>query len=142
MLAGLQQAGRTDAPALFAAGAELHRAVAAGPVTLRLFSADDGPLGGTLTVWAEPLLPLGEGLGDGVAVAPGGAAAVGFTLAKAATIGVGVRAEPDGAQVRVLDAAGAAVGEGVAQLRACPPGATCWRRACRPMRPPPCCARR
>ena len=30
VLAGLQQAGRTDAPALFAAGAELHRVVAPG----------------------------------------------------------------------------------------------------------------
>ena len=122
VLAGLRQAGRDDAPALFPAGAELHRAIAAGPVTLRLFPADDGALGGTASVWAEPLLPLGEGLGAAVAVAPGGAAAWSFTLAKAATIGVGVRTDPDQAQARLLNAAGAVVGEGVAQLRPLPAG--------------------
>jgi uncharacterized protein len=117
VFAGLQQAGRTDAPALFAAGAELHRAVAAGPVTLRLISADDGPMSGTVSVWAETLVPIGEGLGDSVAVAPGGTAAFSFTLAHADTIGVGLRAEPDQAQARLLDAHGAIVGEGVAQLQ-------------------------
>ena len=116
VFAGLQQAGRTDAPALFAAGAELHCAVAAGPVTLRLVSADDGPMGGTVSVWAEKLVPIGEGLGDSVAVAPGGTAAFSFTLPRAGTIGVGLRAEPDQAQARLLDAHGAIVGEGVAQL--------------------------
>ena len=118
VLAGLQQA----APVLFAAGAELHRAVAAGPVSLQLFSADDGPLAGTVSVWAEPLVPLGEGLGEPVAIAPGGAAAFSFALAKATTIGVGVRAEPDRATARLLDATGKIVGEGVAQLRPLPAG--------------------
>ncbi len=117
VFAGLSQAGRTDPPALFADGADLHRAVASGPVTLTLVPADDGPLGGTVTVWAEPLLPAAEGLGQSVAVAPGGTAAFGFTLAKAATIGVGLRAEPDQVQARLLDAHGAVVGEGVAQLQ-------------------------
>ena len=123
VLAGLQQAGRTDAPALFAAGAELHRVVAAGPVTLHLFSADDGPLGGTATVWAERLVPQGEGLGSPVAVAPGGAAAFAFTLAKATTIGVGVRAEPDRVDARLLEASGKVVGEGIAQLQPLAAGA-------------------
>ena len=117
VFAGLQQAGRTDAPALFAAGAELHRAVAAGPVTLRLVSADDGPMGGTVSVWAEKMVRIGEGLGDSVAVAPGGTAAFSFTLSKASAIGVGLRADPDQAQARLLDAKGAIVGEGVAQLQ-------------------------
>ena len=116
VLAALQQAGRNDPPALFPAGAELHRAVAAGPVALRLFSADDGPLGGTLTLSAEPLLPLGEGLGGPASVAPGGSVAWAFTLVKPAKVGVGLRAEPDVAQARVLDAKGAVLGEGVAQL--------------------------
>jgi hypothetical protein len=117
VLAGLQQAGRNDAPVLFAAGAELHRVVAPGAVVLRLYSADDGPMSGSVSVWAERLVPLGEGLGPQTAVAPGGAAAFGFTLAKAATIGVGVRAQPDRVAARLLDAKGAVVGEGVAQLR-------------------------
>jgi hypothetical protein len=122
VLAALHQGGGSEAPTLFAAGAELHRAVAAGPIRLDLFSADDGPLGGTLQVWGEPVVPLDEGLGMAVTVAPGAAAAFGFTLAKAATIGVGVRAEPDRAVVRLLDASGRVVGDGVAQLRALPAG--------------------
>ncbi len=116
-LVALQQAGRTDPPALFAAGAELHRVVAAGPATVRLFSADDGPLSGTAAIWAEPLMPLGEGLGQPVTIPPGGSAAFSFTLAKPATIGVGIRATPDRARARLLDATGKIVGEGVAQLR-------------------------
>ena len=123
VLAGLQQAGRTDMPALFPAGAELHRVVAPGPVTLRLFSADDGPLSGTATVWAETLVSVSEGLGSQVAVAPGGAAAFAFTLAKATTIGVGVRAEPDRVDARLLDGSGKVVGDGVAQLRPLAAGA-------------------
>jgi hypothetical protein len=55
-------------------------------------------------------------------VAPGGSAAFGFSLVRAATIGVGVRAEPDRAEVRLLDANGAVVGEGVAQLQKLPAG--------------------
>ena len=123
VLVGLQQTGRSDMPELFAAGAELHRVVAPGPVTLRLFSADDGPLSGTMAAWAEPLVSLGEGLGEQVAVGPGSAAAFSFTLAKAATIGVGVRALPDRVSARLLDASGKVVGEGVAQLRALSAGA-------------------
>jgi hypothetical protein len=40
-----------------------------------------------------------------------------FDLAHAATIGVGVRADPDSATVRLLDASGNSLWEGVAQLR-------------------------
>ncbi len=65
---------------------------------------------------------IGEGLGQPVSVAPGGAAAFAFSLAQPATIGVGVRADPDTAAVRLLNAAGAVLGEGVAQLRALPAG--------------------
>ena len=74
-------------------------------------------MGGTVSVWAEKLVPIVEGLGDSVAVAPGGTAAFSFTLSKAGAIGVGLRADPDQAQARLLDAKGAIVGEGVAQLQ-------------------------
>jgi hypothetical protein len=122
VLAALVQAGRTDAPRLFPAGAELHAMLAAGPAELRLYPPADGPLTGSLAVSAEPVIPAGEGLGASVSVAPGGAAAFGFSLAKAATIGVGVRADPDRVSVRLLDAAGAVKGEGVAQLQTLPAG--------------------
>ncbi len=122
VLLGLAQGARTEPPALFPAGAELHRMVAAGQAELRLYPPQDGGLTGTLDVRAEPILPVSEGLGAAVAVPPGGAAAFGFTLSRAATVGVGVRAEPDRASARLLDSAGRVVGEGVAQLAALPPG--------------------
>jgi hypothetical protein len=121
VLLGLVQPGRTDPPALFADGAEFHRMVA-GAAELRVYSATDGPLSGTLEVSAEPIAPIQEGLGAEVSVAPGGSAVFGFTLAKAATIGVGVRAMPDTAAVRLLDSTGAVIGNGVAQLRTLKPG--------------------
>jgi len=103
-------------PELFASGAEFHRAVS-GPVTLRIFSPQDGPLSGTLSLWAEKLRPAHEGLGETVAVPPGGSAAFSFELNHAARVGLGIRANPDSATVRLLDAAGRVVGQGVAQLR-------------------------
>ncbi len=104
-----------EPPELFPAGAEFHRAIDAASV-LRIMSPQDGPLSGTLALSAEPLRPLHEGLGEQVAVPPGGSAAFAFTLGKTATVGIGVRAEPDRARVRVLNAAGRVIGEGVAQL--------------------------
>ena len=103
-------------PELFASGAEFHRVVTA-PAALNLFSPVDGPLSGTLSLSAEPLHVLSEGLGDRVSVAPGGTAAFAFSLQRAATIGIGVRAEPDSlASVRIYNAKGNLVGSGVAQL--------------------------
>jgi hypothetical protein len=122
VLAALVQAGRTDPPRLFPAGAELHVMLASGTAELRLCSPTDGPLTGSLTLSTDPVTPIAEGLGAPVSVAPGGSAVFGFTLAKAATIGVGVRADPDRATVRLLDATGAVLGQGVAQLQALPAG--------------------
>ena len=122
VLAALVQAGRTDPPRLFPAGAELHVMLASGTAELRLYSPTDGPLTGSLTLSADPVSPIAEGLGAPVSVAPGGSAVFGFSLAKTATIGVGVRADPDRATVRLLDAGGAVLGEGVAQLRTLRPG--------------------
>ena len=117
VLLALAQGDRPAKPVLFPAGAEFHRALAAGPAELRLYAPQDGPLSGTLALSAQPVTPVTEGLGPTVTVAPGGSAVFGFQLAKAGTIGVGVRAEPDDASVRLLDAAGHVLGQGVAQLR-------------------------
>ena len=108
--------GLTGAPeALFEAGAEYYRVID-GTSVLHAISPQDGPLSGTLALSAEPLRPLGEGLGETVLVSPGGTAAFVFSLKKTTTIGIGVRAEPDFAYVRVVDEKGKLVGEGVAQL--------------------------
>jgi hypothetical protein len=96
--------------------------LASGTAELRLYSPTDGPLTGSLTLSTDPVTPITEGLGAPVTVAPGNSAVFGFTLTKAATIGVGVRADPDRATVRLLDATGVVQGQGVAQLRTLPAG--------------------
>jgi hypothetical protein len=106
-----------ETPVMFAQGAEMNRAIPAGPASLRVISPHDGPLSGTLEITADPITPAHDGVGTPVAVAPGGTAAFGFTVGKAGPVGVGVRAEPDRLSVRLLDATGAALGEGVAQLQ-------------------------
>jgi hypothetical protein len=111
-----------EPPRALAAGAAFHLLVPAGDTVLRAYPPLDGPLTGTMDLATEPVIAMTEGLGDAVSVAPGGAVAFGFALDKAATIGVGVRADPDRATVRLLDSSGRTLGEGVAQLRALPAG--------------------
>ena len=114
--------GQGSEPTPFPAGAELHRYVPAGQAMLRLYSPHDGPLAGSLTLTATPVTPIAEGLGEEHTLAPGNIALFGFELTRAAEIGVGVRSVPDLASVRLLDATGRNLGEGVAQLHRLPPG--------------------
>jgi len=109
-------AGSGSEPLLFPTGAELHRYVPAGESTLRVYSPHDGPLAGSLELTATPVVQVVEGLGDPKTLAPGATALFGFELTRAGNVGVGVRSQPDRAAVRLLDAAGRSLGEGVAQL--------------------------
>ncbi|MGA2638503.1 hypothetical protein [Methylocella sp.] len=117
VILALDQGGALGDPLLYPAGAELHAYVGAGEAKLRIYSPQDGALSGALDLTASPLIPVTEGVGEANALAPGEAALFVFDLAHAATIGVGVRADPDSATVRLLDASGNSLGEGVAQLR-------------------------
>ncbi|MGL4966988.1 MAG: hypothetical protein ACRC67_37555 [Inquilinus sp.] len=110
-----------DAPELFPAGAEFHRYLQDASL-LRLFSPQDGPLSGSIELVATPIAPLAEGVGDAVTVASGGTALFGFTVEKDSDIGIGIRAEPDRARVRLLDAGGKPLGDGVVQMRHLAPG--------------------
>jgi hypothetical protein len=110
-----------DAPELFPAGAEFHRYLQDTSL-LRLFSPQDGPLSGSIELVATPIAPLAEGVGDAVTVASGGTALFGFTVEKDSDIGIGIRAEPDQARVRLLDADGKNLGDGVVQMRHLAPG--------------------
>lgn len=111
-----------DAPQVFPAGAELHRYLPGGPAVLRLLSPQDGPLSGSLELTATPVHPAEEGLGAPVMVGAGGSALFGFTMPREGWVGLGIRAEPDLAQVRLLDAQGAEQGRGLAQLHRLQPG--------------------
>ena len=114
--------GVTDAPVIYPAGAEFHRYLPAGAAELRLYAPHQGAMGGVLDLAATPVAAIGEGLGAAVVTAPGGTALFGFQLARPASIGIGVRAEPDRVQLRLLDERGGMVGEGIAQLRPLQPG--------------------
>jgi hypothetical protein len=71
---------------------------------------------------ATPVQRVGEGLGEPVALAPGQSALFAFDVTRAGDVGVGLRAEPDQAAVRLLDERGNALGEGVSQIRKLNPG--------------------
>jgi hypothetical protein len=80
------------------------------------------PLTGAMQLTATPVQRVGEGLGEPVALAPGQTALFAFDVTRAAEIGVGVRAEPDHAAVRLLDERGNGLGDGVSQIRKLTPG--------------------
>jgi uncharacterized protein len=120
VIAGLE--GTAEAPELFPSGAAFSRYLPAGEAVLTVYSPHDGPLSGTLELTTSPVVPAGEGVGEAVAVAPGGSVTFGFEVRRDSTIGIGVRADPDRAAVRLLDAAGHTIGEGVTQLRHLAPG--------------------
>lgn len=103
-------------PTLFPAGADYHRYLPAGDSQLRLMSAHNGPLSGTLDLTSTPVILVTEGIGTPVVVAPGGSVVFGFTMSKTGRAGIGVRAEPDVVSVRVLDDMGTEIGTGIAQL--------------------------
>ena len=69
-----------------------------------------------------PVIPTSEGLGDAIAVAPGGTALFAFEVVQDGAVGVGIRADPDRVAVRLLAGDGAALGEGMAMLRRLTPG--------------------
>lgn len=115
--------GTRAAPTLtFPAGAELSRYLDAGSATLRLYAPHDGTLTGSLDLTATPIEPISEGLGEAHVLAPGGTLLFGFEVTRPSAIGMGVRATPDQADVRLLDATGHVLGEGMVQMRRLTPG--------------------
>jgi hypothetical protein len=111
-----------DGPELFPAGASFSRYLPAGPHVLLAASPQAGGLSGAMDLSTAPIRSAKDGLGDSVAVAPGDSAAFGFALKTPARIGLAVRAQPDGAALRLLDARGRILASGGAMLRDLPAG--------------------
>jgi uncharacterized protein len=116
VIVSLEQNGHRDLQ-LFATGAEFHRYVAAGEAVLTLYSTHEGPLSGTMDLMASPVVPVSEGIGAPVVLAPGTTALFGFEVKNSGNIGTGLRSDPDLAIGRLLDAKGQSLGEGVNQLK-------------------------
>ncbi|MDE2362971.1 MAG: DUF1311 domain-containing protein [Hyphomicrobiales bacterium] len=107
---------------LYPSGADFRRFLAAGEARLTLYAANGDAMSGELQASASPVTPVGEGVGDAVALSPGASALFGFEVKRTSEIGVGLRAEPDRAEARLLDVEGKLVGEGLAQIVKLDPG--------------------
>ncbi|AVA26356.1 MULTISPECIES: lysozyme inhibitor LprI family protein [unclassified Rhizobium] len=116
VIVGLEQNGHRDLQ-LFPTGAEFHRYLAAGEAVLTLYSTHEGPLSGSLDMTATPVVPVNDGVGAPVVLAPGATALFGFEVKNSGNIGVGLRSDPDLAIGHLLDAKGQVLGEGVNQLK-------------------------
>ena len=106
----------------FPEGVELRRYLAAGEATIDVYAPHAGALGGALDIALEPVIAVHEGLNDPITLGPGGTALFGFETKSESDIGLGLRAEPDLAAMRLLSADGAILGEGLAQMRRLPAG--------------------
>jgi hypothetical protein len=106
----------------FPSGVELHRYVAPGKATIEIFSPHDGPLAGTLDIASTPVVLAKDGVNDAIALSAGSSALFTFEVKKTSEIGLGLRAEPDLAELRLLDADGRLLGEGVEQTARLAPG--------------------
>lgn len=104
-------------PLLFSAGANLNLVLPADVAgDLEIRPAGTAALSGSAEVDAIPLLPITEGLGPKLRLAPGQSRAFSFTLPKDRTIGVGVRASVDVATCRLLTSAGEEIGRGLVHM--------------------------
>ena len=111
-----------DPPVLFAKGVATARYLPAGDTLLHILAPQDGSLSGSLELSGTPVVQATEGVGTPVAIAPGNAAVFGFNVAAAGLVGLGVRADPDRVEARLLDEHGVTLARGVSMLRQLAPG--------------------
>ncbi len=103
-------------------GAPFDLFLAPGTTTLWLRPPEGGDLRGSVEVLLSPVTALGEGPGPELLLAPGAAHYFSFTIEREGPVGVGVRAVPDSASCRLLDAAGRTIGTGIIQMPTLAPG--------------------
>jgi hypothetical protein len=108
--------------AAFPSGVEFHHYMNAGEATLDIISPHDGALSGALDISTRPVVAAHEGVNDAITLGAGASALFTFETTRESEIGVGLRTEPDRASLRLFDASGRTLGEGVAQSHRLPPG--------------------
>jgi hypothetical protein len=112
----------TGMPQLFTAGAAVNLFQPKGQPLLLDLQAAGGALSGNARLETIAAVPVSDGLGPPVRVAPGQSRLFTFTLAQPRSIGVGVRGSVDDALCRLLGADGAELGRGVIAMNQLPPG--------------------
>ena len=103
-------------------GAPLDLYLAPGTTSLWLRTAEGGDLRGSAEVLLSPVTAIGEGPGPELLLAPGAAHYFSFSVEREGPVGIGVRAAPDTASCRLLDAAGRTIGDGIVQMAKLAPG--------------------
>ena len=118
VLAGVLRAGAAPDLAVWPQGANLHLFLPAGQdavVGLRPLQA--GALSGSARLARGAAVPVGEGAGPKLRLAPGDARLFVFDLKEAGAVGVGVRGDADSARLRLFDPAGRMLAEGAVAMR-------------------------
>ncbi len=87
-----------------------------GPTTVMLRPLGAPWLAGPLELSSTPIVSIGEGLGPELLLAPGDTRLFRFEVEREGPVGLGVRADADTVQLKLLDAEGALVGRGLAQM--------------------------
>lgn len=112
-----------DGPQLFPAGAQLSLFQPQGKArSLLLQAVTPAGLSGTARFEAIPAIPIADGLGAAVRIAPGQSRLFTFSLDAPRGIGVGVRGSVDDANCRLLAADGSVLGHGVIAMSQLPAG--------------------
>lgn len=112
-----------DGPQLFPAGARLSLFQPKGKAqSLLLQAVTPAGLSGTARFEAISAIPITDGLGAAIRIAPGQSRLFTFSLDAPRGIGVGVRGTVDDANCRLLAADGTVLGQGVVAMRQLPAG--------------------
>jgi hypothetical protein len=101
---------------------ELDAFVPAGTARLVVRALGGGRLDGTVELTSSPVIAVGEGLGPEILLAAGETRLFSFRVAKAGSVGLGVRADADVVETVLLDASGRPLGRGVVQMHHLEPG--------------------
>lgn len=118
----VQRPGGAPVADLHPAGARLDLPLPAGPSEIWLRAAEGGDLRGRAEATTSTILPVGDGLGPEVLLAPGAARFFSFAVEREGPVGIGVRALPDTVECLTLDASGRTVASGVVQMPKLVPG--------------------
>ena len=93
-----------------------------GPTVIKLRPLGGNQLHGPLELSSTPITPIGEGLGPELLLAPGDTRVFRFVVEREGPVGLGVRADADTVQLRLLDDQGELRGRGLAQMPTLEPG--------------------
>lgn len=103
-------------------GCNIARVLPAGTHRIVVRPFADRPRGGRLELVTTPVLAIGEGVGTETWLAPGESRTARFVLDAPGKVGIGLRADADVVECRLLDASNVVLGVGCQQLVELKPG--------------------